>query len=449
MSGQTGDSGFVYDSFYTDGSATWCFVESQFYSNTASTVYSELKAIDVTVTLDVFATLDTNALFSENCLRIGPTDFDYTVLSGEVNATTVENGKLCGYTGGRALVQLTHKLTGIQSRVSVTVPDTAIIVLHGIMGGKLKNDTARRDLALGYRGAALLDLQNVSNWEAVDSSYGMLDTYKTLITQLTDSLGNRCDVRFCSYQWMLSNAVSASNLEAIANEYDRVILVCHSMGGLVASKYIANGEQNANKVQKAFFIGTPFLGAPKNAYLMTGEGNGSELLDFLEDFPEVIDSFTGRVIANMEAKMSSSYELLPALSSAELYNCGMGTGDIQVSASELTTEIIEKLPEDQYWDAVAKRNSAASFRLSLWDGNGQHVTSHVDSYYMVCGNISTISTINGDKVSNGDGTVPIWSSTLNNRYRDKVHTYPGTGHTGLVKSSTVINDIIAIIRNEK
>lgn len=58
------------------------------------------------------------------------------------------------------------------------------------------------------------------------------------------SIKARYDVEFFSYDWRLSNAHSASQLNTFINEagYDKVVLVAHSMGGLVASGYMALGE---------------------------------------------------------------------------------------------------------------------------------------------------------------------------------------------------------------
>ncbi|MEI7765304.1 MAG: hypothetical protein WCI93_01825 [bacterium] len=78
------------------------------------------------------------------------------------------------------------------------------------------------------------------------------------------------------YDWRKSNANSALRLNAKINEIltntgaDKVDLVAHSMGGLVAKKYIA--DNGASKVDQLIFMGTPQLGAPE-VFKAIVEGN--------------------------------------------------------------------------------------------------------------------------------------------------------------------------------
>lgn len=86
------------------------------------------------------------------------------------------------------------------------------------------------------------------------------------------------------YQWRQSNVLTALELkEKIAEvkaitESDKVDLVTHSMGGLVARQYIETPGYD-NDVDQLIFIATPHHGAPK-AYLMWEGGEfGPELYD--------------------------------------------------------------------------------------------------------------------------------------------------------------------------
>jgi uncharacterized repeat protein (TIGR02543 family) len=473
LSGQTGSSGFVYDAFYTDGTATWCFVEPQNYTSTNSATLRELKATDLLTTettLDVFATLDTTVLFPESCFRTGAADFTYEILSGTPNGVVVEYGKLVGYTGGRVLVRLTHKLTGVQVRVTIDVPNTGILVVPGMMGTSI-----------------------------FGNEYGTESTYEIILNRLRNEFGDQCDVILAEYNWAKSNASSANTLAGYINNYDRVILVCHSMGGLVASRYIAD-NYSQNKVQKAFYIGTPFLGAPKNAYLMTG-GNpaalakkmeiASQLVQFAVEqcFPEEYTLFQVAVLFNEfmdqlhgeaapdyyvditcdemlgESKvgewlvgsgiqgieclfMDSAYELLPSLARDELMMAGLQNTQeaIGVTCDQIEDNFGE-ISSLTTVNAPIRLQRARAFKRSLWDSQYNHYSSYVDSYYMVCKDKMTINSIDGGGKYNGDGTVPGWSSTINNKYPDRVRSYSKTSHTGLVQSTIVITDIIEIIRN--
>ena len=69
--------------------------------------------------------------------------------------------------------------------------------------------------------------------------YGALNTYKNLIDTLCDSTDR--PVYFFGYNWMESNSDNADKLREFINELntDKVDLVCHSMGGIVASSYMS------------------------------------------------------------------------------------------------------------------------------------------------------------------------------------------------------------------
>ena len=100
-------------------------------------------------------------------------------------------------------------------------------------------------------------------------------------------------VLFFPYDWRKSNATSAASLAiAINNTYDNVILVAHSMGGLVASKYCANSSANRGKVDKLITIGTPYTGSPQLVYVAeTGDFNpllsNSKIKELVVNFPAV------------------------------------------------------------------------------------------------------------------------------------------------------------------
>ncbi len=80
------------------------------------------------------------------------------------------------------------------------------------------------------------------------------------------------------YDWRRGVPVAAKGLEALVNEVlketsaKHVVLVAHSMGGLVTQNYIEEG--GADKVSRALTIGTPYWGAPKSLIaLMNGYSN--------------------------------------------------------------------------------------------------------------------------------------------------------------------------------
>ena len=112
--------------------------------------------------------------------------------------------------------------------------------------------------------------------------YGTGDSYEDLYDHLQTEFGNRYAIEFFAYDWRLSNSVSASLLNLFINAagYDNVVLVCHSMGGLVASGYLSLGTAQRNKTRKVITLGAPLLGTSVIPYLWGSEDFGvTGLLD--------------------------------------------------------------------------------------------------------------------------------------------------------------------------
>lgn len=101
----------------------------------------------------------------------------------------------------------------------------------------------------------------------------ILHTYDNLIETLDDNhFTPGVDLFTFPYDWRASNVVSAALLKQKITEVkgvcqcDKVDLIAHSMGGLIARQYIQSADY-VDDVDQLIFLGTPHLGAPK-AYLM-------------------------------------------------------------------------------------------------------------------------------------------------------------------------------------
>ncbi|MBI2612896.1 alpha/beta hydrolase [Candidatus Kaiserbacteria bacterium] len=101
----------------------------------------------------------------------------------------------------------------------------------------------------------------------------ILHTYDDLIATLDENGYTReVDLFTFPYDWRKSNVETAVLLKEKINQVkdicdcDKVDLVAHSMGGLVARQYVQS-DTYENDVDQLIFLGTPHLGAPK-AYLM-------------------------------------------------------------------------------------------------------------------------------------------------------------------------------------
>lgn len=72
-----------------------------------------------------------------------------------------------------------------------------------------------------------------------ENEYGAIDMYENLVVTLRKEYGDVADIRFVPYDWRLDLEAGASEIEKVIREYDEVVIVAHSMGGLVTEKYIA------------------------------------------------------------------------------------------------------------------------------------------------------------------------------------------------------------------
>lgn len=137
------------------------------------------------------------------------------------------------------------------------------------------------------------EVKNIKHFfNLIPDFYGR--TAKELAAMTTFDLADyeiRPKVYCCGYDWRQDNARSALRLaevveEALAETRERkVIIVAHSMGGLVARYYsrVLGGE---SKIHQLFLIGSPTLGSPA-AYLQLKNGvTGLYLKDIKDDIME-------------------------------------------------------------------------------------------------------------------------------------------------------------------
>lgn len=141
------------------------------------------------------------------------------------------------------------------------------------------------------------------------------DYFEGLITELQNSgYVEGKDLFVFPYDWRLDIAVSSNLLKNKINEIKegsgmaKVDIVAHSMGGLVAKKYIEDYGQNS--VDKFIDIATPHLGAPKAAkILMYGDNLDIRLVDLTFVDTAILNPFE---IKKISQNMPAIYQLLPS-----------------------------------------------------------------------------------------------------------------------------------------
>jgi pimeloyl-ACP methyl ester carboxylesterase len=326
----------------------------------------------------------------------------------------------------------------------------AIVIIPGILGSSLQNSDTGNDVWLNifnYSQMALKeDGTSQYNIASVNKdNYGANNTYKTLYNSLNSAYSSNFDVIFFDYDWRLSNVAAASKLAQELSAYSEVVLVAHSMGGLVASRFLANSAANRSKTSALITLGTPYVGSAKCINVMeTGELIGISILGM--DI-----TLFGNTVKAVCKNSYAAYQLLPTAK----YYATTGAYPIAYNGVNYTTSdaTLMKTAWSKKSDGTAKAMfaTATSFHDSLYTSS-VHVKNFNDvtSYTIAMTGHDTISRVNlgADYTttgltysSTGDGTVLYKSAGLGT----PDFLYTGPDHTGMVSDSTIIAKVKTLI----
>lgn len=372
---------------------------------------------------------------------------------------------------------------------TTTIPwRKAIIIIPGIMGSELFAGEQIADFEAGTKlwdpsvgidaDDKIRKLVCTSNGNSVyniyagNQNFGAKNTYKRMYNRLWSIFSNTYDVLYFPYDWRQSCSEAAQNLNSYINNlnYAQVVLVAHSMGGLVASSYLAMGVSQRNKVEKLITLGTPFFGAPELIHVYR---QGLDL-GFL---PELV---VNDDIKSIMPNIKSVYELLPCqkwfdytnkkvFKYTKLYTVPGYKDDGETFISQTYNDTKNRLYKKLNNSNSTLLSQAESVHMNLFL-NGQHITNYVDSYYIVGTNKETITgieaTVTGETgqlemvnyltTNEGDGTVPVWSANLGNLYPSKTYYAFGRDHCGEYnfddnaveqEGLAVSENVIQLIRN--
>ena len=303
--------------------------------------------------------------------------------------------------------------------------------------------------------------------EIYSNQCGTEDIYRNLFTTLNQNnfLTSKYTIDFFSYDWRLSNGISAQKLDSYINEmgYDNVVLLGHSMGGLVASGYLALGENQRNKVRAIYYLASPLLGSVEMVNVwMNEELDALELeLPVSSDILSIMFHIPGFSLRVLLSNFQSVYELIPTEKYFSLANKNYLSykSYLQTDSSEITyTTYSDSIEALQRWYGISNTlmNNAESFHDSLYI-NGAHISSLVKSYYVYGNNYDTKSkmchTTMYDIYGNillrflpsahtqeGDKMVAKWSAALAGSYPNQTY-HVNAKHTPITWNTDVKNFI--------
>lgn len=346
----------------------------------------------------------------------------------------------------------------------------AIIVVPGIAGSELYAGSTST-LSKIWVGPAILSIGSlacdhngnpvigsVRAYDNDDGEYGTANAYGALTNRLKETFSDEYDVVFFPYDWRLSSAQSAQELEKMIAHagYSSVTLVAHSMGGLVCSSFAAKPENKA-KIEKIVSIGTPFLGTPKALEtLETGR-----MADSL-----MADGATADILKNLVQNFPALYELLP---SRQYYEYG-GQSAAVLSQQQAVGEVRELYGYDAAAKLIGGRSfsqdkpllqNAQSFHDSLYSGGVQVLLRGVDAYFIAGTGRATGAGYtyavdeDGDvtgladlyKAADGDGMVSTYSATIGGKAPKNRTYFFQDEHQALVSDEKVIGQVIEIVND--
>ena len=185
-----------------------------------------------------------------------------------------------------------------------------IIIIPGIMGTVLKQGNLTIWPGRSYHSDIyyrLIDGTKIEEGSLEKHYYKKLENY---LKDIADT------VTPFPYDWRQNNLDQITLLENYLDEKaDEIILVAHSMGGLIAKAFLnyfaANNPVVIEKVKKLITLGTPWKGSPF-AYRTLKYG-----IDVFDKLPIVITKTISKKIA---PKFESLYQLLPTQSYNQEYS---------------------------------------------------------------------------------------------------------------------------------
>ena len=250
-----------------------------------------------------------------------------------------------------------------------------------------------------------------------------------------------------AYDWRRDNRVAARKLLRLAEEVlakrrkthpkAQLILICHSMGGIIARLYLETLE-GWRDTRRLFTLGTPYAGS-LNSLDNLSNGFRMGLWVLQADLTETLSSFT------------SVYQLLPS------FKCFHNQADGEMLALDGPGVELPGVDSERLADALALHRS-----LRKKVDENRKDAAYVDGGYSVIATVGsfiethTKATLLGGRLemmtsaTGGDGTVPRLSAIPHEKLKaDKPADWLNEKHGSLQNNVQTMDEIAALILHDR
>ncbi|GHV56932.1 hypothetical protein FACS1894216_21190 [Synergistales bacterium] len=250
---------------------------------------------------------------------------------------------------------------------------------------------------------------------------------------------------FFSYDWRLSCMDNAKSLETFINEksFNKIDIVAHSMGGLVASEYFRTNESKINKI---ITLATPYEGSPVAI---------TRAISYTEMMGNLIADTWFTLLSKISPEIKKSFPAMAELAPTVNYYTDRPMRKWDMSRYEQISNndhdhVLEKIFQGNV-------NSAKVFHDRL-QSNGYNLLLNYDKAYFILptgestiGTILVDSSLNPVAISydNGDGTVPYLSASIMGRVEElpswRWSRFNGS-HTDIISNEGALNWLVGTLR---
>lgn len=373
----------------------------------------------------------------------------------------------------------------------------------GFFGRKLESLTYALN-ALHVPGFAEDAFASITVYDASSGETGTAGLCSPMMHAMKSVTSN---VYLFSYDWRNDNRLSAQKLDDLVKQIRAdetikdVVIVAHSMGGLVASSYAA--QFTTDEITNIITVGTPYLGTPQGTYMLELLDNSETIvggalsklfawastkiitkglgLEGIQDMiaGDLIEPIINAVVApgineDVEGIMEllgidtlvqyyhGLYQLLPSPAYGgyilnEMYG--------HVLDQDAERDVVNHMMEHYQYnsDHVSLITMAYNFHESLGEQYKQVLLKDEKCYFIVGSGQRTLSYLVPEKnystafensfkdvqVESGDGTVTEVSSTMKGSIPDERSLYIAAEHTPLFSASNTINAIKDLLYDDE